>query len=110
MKTALSFAIAISCFAAPAMAGEVYCSGDADEYRMDWPSPSLMRITTPQGAKTFKDAGSSGTGMNGHVYVSEESGVQTVVFSTSIVMDTNGATPDERPLRILDDRVYWPCQ
>ena len=66
-----------------------------------------MILRSPGGNEVFKDIGSVGTGLNGRAYRSKTTNRSVALLGTTIVMQTNPLK--EVVIRILDDRVYWPC-
>lgn len=66
-----------------------------------------MIVRSPAGDEIFKDIGSVGTGLNGRAYRSKKSNRTVALLGTTIIMQTNPLK--EVAIRILDDRVYWPC-
>jgi hypothetical protein len=55
-------------------------------------------------SERFEYHGPVGTGMNGRVLPTGE-----VLNSAEVVNAPDPSTPDVIPVRILRDRVFWPC-
>lgn len=79
-------------------------------YRIDYKKDFVMQLTTPNGVVLYDDAGSVGTGLNGHAYKDRKSGKTVVILATDIVMDANPGHTKVVDIVILNDRAYWPCK
>jgi hypothetical protein len=86
-----------------------YCSAATGELAiMSWDdNRSTMTTTENRKTETWIEGTTVGTGLNGRVYEPENGGDIAVLYSTTILMDSN--VHEEPTILIFKDRVFWPC-
>ncbi len=88
----------------------MYCSGDNQEFKLVYTPDLGVTVVSPKGSEHFTFGGSAGTGLNGRVFYNKSKNSSIKILWASVEMDANEGYEDVRPIEILDDRVYWPCQ